>query len=224
MSTRVISKMHPQSLNLEKSVDSSTSDHSQPDEAKDEKSLPGKSEACSLPSKNKHREENKSDKSLESAKYEVHNNSKGNFTTSIELTTRDISNMDVGAFLAAIQTQPHVMMGRSQQSSTVSPETKASVTADSLEDDKSSENDESGESQGDGHTAVDLDEKESAETCTRTAHHGSQTKRIEPSGEMSSEEMAKAMKKMGHHVSEVRKIWKQVSSQFGVSCSGVSTV
>ncbi len=47
-----------------------------------------------------------------------------NATSCVELTTRGISNMDSASFLAKIQTQSH-----SQQSSTVSPETRASSMA-----------------------------------------------------------------------------------------------
>ena len=54
----------------------------------------------------------------------IQSNPEDNFTSCIELTTHGISKMDSASLLAEIQTQNH-----SQQSSTVSPETRASVAA-----------------------------------------------------------------------------------------------
>eukprot|EP00579_Thalassiosira_antarctica_P016456 CAMPEP_0201929278 /NCGR_PEP_ID=MMETSP0903-20130614/22660_1 /ASSEMBLY_ACC=CAM_ASM_000552 /TAXON_ID=420261 /ORGANISM="Thalassiosira antarctica, Strain CCMP982" /LENGTH=111 /DNA_ID=CAMNT_0048468001 /DNA_START=66 /DNA_END=398 /DNA_ORIENTATION=+ len=111
--------------------------------------------------------------------------------------------MDPDAFLAAIQTQPQIQC-RSQQSSTVSPETKASMAADSLGGNKSEDN-ESEESQGDDRTTAL--EGDGSSTTSSTAQHDSQNRSIESSDKMSPEEMAQALKTMGHHVREVGKIW-----------------
>jgi hypothetical protein len=54
----------------------------------------------------------------------IQSNPEDNVTSCIELTTHGISKMDSASLLAEIQTQNH-----SQQSSTVSPETRASVAA-----------------------------------------------------------------------------------------------
>ena len=104
--------------------------------------------------------------------------------------------MDPDAFLAAIQTQPHIQC-RSQQSSTVSPETRAYMAADGLSGNKS-ENNGSEESHGDDRT-TDLEGDESS-TTSSTAQLDSQNRSIESSDKMSPEEMAQALKTMGHHV------------------------
>ncbi|KAL3805540.1 hypothetical protein ACHAW5_005601 [Stephanodiscus triporus] len=57
----------------------------------------------------------------------VESNREDNVASCVELTTRGISKMDSASLLAKIQTQSH-----SQQSSTVSPETRASVAANYL--------------------------------------------------------------------------------------------
>ena len=59
----------------------------------------------------------------------IQSNPVDNVTSCIELTTRGISKIDSASLLAAIQTQSH-----SQQSSTVSPETRASMAANFLAD------------------------------------------------------------------------------------------
>eukprot|EP00571_Detonula_confervacea_P003709 CAMPEP_0172319408 /NCGR_PEP_ID=MMETSP1058-20130122/37559_1 /TAXON_ID=83371 /ORGANISM="Detonula confervacea, Strain CCMP 353" /LENGTH=122 /DNA_ID=CAMNT_0013034437 /DNA_START=8 /DNA_END=373 /DNA_ORIENTATION=- len=63
-------------------------------------------------------------------------NSEHNFTSAIELSTRRISKIDPAVLLAEIQTQPQAP-SRSQLSSAVSPETKASTSIDGLAGEKS---------------------------------------------------------------------------------------
>ena len=59
----------------------------------------------------------------------IQSNPEDNVTSCVELTTHGISKMDSASLLAEIQTQSH-----SQQSSTVSPETRASMAANFLSD------------------------------------------------------------------------------------------
>ena len=59
----------------------------------------------------------------------IQSNPEDNVTSCVELTTHGISKMDSASLLAEIQTQSH-----SQQSSTVSPERRASMAADFLSD------------------------------------------------------------------------------------------
>jgi len=122
-----------------------------------------------------------------------HNKLNGNC---LELTTRGLSGMDPEALLAAIQTHPHT-----QHSSTISPETKASVMEDE-------------EVQRGGRTASLGGTENSA---TINSQHESQSGRNgeEESEKMRPEEIARALQDMGRHVAAIGKIWKQLSKSVG---------
>jgi len=114
-----------------------------------------------------------------------------NFKSSIEFTTRGISNMDSG-LLAAIQTQPQTT-SRSQHSSAISPETNASAV---------------------GEKSKNKNEEIRGNEVTSPLNQTNKSTSSNSGQKMNAKEMADALKTMAQHVAEVGKICEKVITQF----------